>query len=431
MPARMISGLQQAAEGQGGIALGLVLGLLVGVQRGWAQRDAVDGSRFAGVRTFGLLGLAGALAGHLTAEVQGVAMLIMAAAAALILLSYHRASREGATISGTASLVGLITLASGFLAGTGERLTATGVTVVMVLLLTMRERLHAFVERMTEVEVAALARFALIAGVVLPLLPDEALGPLDAWNPRNLWLVVVLVCGISLAGYVAARMLGPSKGVLATAAAGSMVSSTAVTVAMASRMKEDGANLGLLGGSIAIGSVVMFARMLVLTGLLAPFALPTLALLAAPGLAVSLAGSGLLLARLKDWGDAGTGPMVLRNPFAIGPALILMALVMAMSLVARWLEGIYGDAGLATVLAIAGIVDADSAVITLGGLPEGSIGPTMAGLVLLPPIVLNSLFKAGTAISIAGRLAWPAAGVLALSAIASLAVVPFVVQWPA
>lgn len=425
----MIAGLQQATQGHGGIALGLALGLLVGVQRGWAQRLAADGTRFAGVRTFGLLGLAGAMAGHLAKAAEGVAVLVMATAAGLILVNYYRVSRDRETISGTASLVGLITLASGFLAGLGERLPATGIVVVMVLLLTMRERLHRWVEHLSELEVAALARFALIAAVVLPLLPDRALGPLDAWNPRQLWMVVVLVCGLSSAGYVAARMLGPSKGTLAMAAAGSVVSSTAVTVAMAARMKEEGANRALLGGGIAVASGVMFVRLLVLTGLLAPFALPTLALLCAPGLLVSMAGSALLLARRGGLADPGTtAPMALRNPFAIGPALVLMALVMAMSLAARWLQGIYGDAGLAVVLALAGSVDSDSAVITLGGLPAGTLAPVTAGLVLLPPIVTNSLFKAAAALSIAGRPARPAAAILALSALAPLGVVPFVLQ---
>lgn len=424
----MIAGLQDATQGYGGIALGLALGLLVGVQRGWAQRMAADGTRFAGVRTFGLLGLAGAMAGHLAQAAEGVAMLVMATAAGLILVNYYRVSRDRETISGTASLVGLITLASGFLAGIGERFPATGIVVVMVLLLTMRDRLHQLVQHMSELEVAALARFALIAGVVLPLLPDRALGPLDAWNPRQLWLVVVLVCGLSLAGYVAARLLGPSKGTLATAAAGSMVSSTAVTVALASRMKEEGANPDLLGGGIAVASVAMFVRMLVLTGLLAPFALPTLAILSAPGLLVSIVGSGLLLARRGSMADTGSGQLALRNPFAIGPALVLMALVMVMSLTARWLEGLYGDAGLAAALALAGLVDADSAVITLGGLPKGAITPTLAGLVLLPPIVLNSLFKAITALSIAGRPARMAVAILVLSALAPLGIVPFVLQ---
>lgn len=427
----MIDSLQTAVHGSGGIALALALGLLVGIQRGWVQRKAASGSRFAGVRTFGLIGLAGGMAGHIFAESEAVASLLLAGAAGLILLSYWNVTRAQGAISGTASMAGLITLASGFLAGNGERLVAVVIVVAMVLLLTMRERLHALVARMNELEVAALARFALIAGVILPLLPDRAFGPYLAWNPRHLWLVVVLVCGFSLAGYVVAKVIGPSKGTVATAAAGSVVSSTAVTVALASRLRSGEADTALLNGGIAIASVVMFARVLALTGLLAPMALPTLATLALPGLAVSLLSGGLLLWRAGMQPQVPDGEIALRNPFDIGPALLLMALVMVVSVAARWVQNLYGDAGLATALALAGMVDVDSAIITLGGLPTGAIDPQVAGLVLMPPILLNSVLKAVSALSIAGKRAWPGAAALLLSVVASLAPVVFVAQWPA
>lgn len=423
----MIDTIQHAARGYDGVALSLALGLLVGVQRGWAQRAAADGSRFAGIRTFGLLGLAGGIAGHLSGGAQLVAAVILTSTAALILVSYWRTTQAGSLISGTASVAGLIVLACGFMAATGAYLPATAITVVMVLLLTMRERLHRLVEGMSEIEVIALARFALIAVVILPLLPDRPYGPYDAWNPRELWLVVVLVCAVSLAGYIAARLLGPSRATLATAAAGAMVSSTAVTVSLATRLKAGVEGQDVLHGGIALASVVMFARVLILTGLLAPFALPALATLVAPGLATSVLGSAWFLWRARMAPRASGSGATLRNPFDIGPALFLMALVMAMSLAARWLESLYGDSGLATALALAGMVDVDSAIITMGGLPKDALHPSIAGLVLLPPILLNSLFKAGSAIAIAGwRRAWPGALVLAVSAVACLTTLPLV-----
>lgn len=423
----MIPTLLDAAHGFGGVALSLALGLLVGIQRGWAQREAADGSRFAGVRTFGLLGLAGGVAGHLSGGAELVAAVILTTTAALILASYWRATQTGGSISGTASVAGLIVLACGFMAANGEYLPATAITVVMVLLLTMRERLHRLVERMSEIEVIALARFALIAVVILPLLPDRDFGPYNAWNPRELWLVVVLVCGFSLAGYITARLLGPSSATLATAAAGAVVSSTAVTVSLATRLKKGAEGADVLHGGIALASAVMLARVLVLTGLLAPFALPAFATLIAPGLAVSLLGSGWFLWRARKAPRTGGAAASLHNPFDIGPALFLMALVMAMALIARWVESLYGNAGLATALALAGMVDVDSAIITMGGLPAGALDANIAGLVLLPPILLNSLFKAGSAIAIAGwQRAWPGAAVLAATAIACLAALPLV-----
>lgn len=381
----MISAGLDAVSGYGGIALSLSLGLLVGIQRGWAQRELTAGSRFAGIRTFGLLGLAGGLAGHLFGEAETIATIILAATAALILISYYRMTQSGGSISGTASLAGLLTLACGFLAATGERMAATAIAVSMVLLLALRTQLHGLVGRMNELEVLALARFALIAVVILPLLPDRMFGPYDAWNPRHLWLVVVLVSGFSLAGYVATKLLGPSRAVMATAAAGAIVSSTAVTASLAARLKDPSANAGILNGGVSIASVVMFARVMVLTGLLAPFALPTLTMLMLPGLLASLVATAWFLRRARDRTATESGSVSVRNPFAIAPALLLMALVMAMSLLARWVLDHYGDAGLASVLALTGTIDVDSAIITMGGLPHGTLEPRIAGLVLLPP----------------------------------------------
>jgi uncharacterized membrane protein (DUF4010 family) len=205
----------------GGLALALVLGLLVGVQRGWALRSAAPGTRFAGIRTFALLGLAGGLAGTLNARFGAVAAILLAGAAALVVAGYWRSTRNGPKVSGTASLVGLITLAAGFVAGSGEFAMASAVTGVTVLVLSLRTRLHHWLTHIDEREMMAIARFALIALVILPLLPNSPMGPLDAWRPRQLWLVVVMVSGFSFAGYAAARILGPSRGILATALAGS------------------------------------------------------------------------------------------------------------------------------------------------------------------------------------------------------------------
>jgi len=410
-----------------GIGLALALGLLVGLQRGWAQRSQAEGSRFAGIRTFGLFGLAGGVAGHLSQAYEQLATIILATSAGLILLAYYRATRRDGSISGTASVVALLTLASGFLAGVGERQVATVIAVTMVLLLALRSRLHALLKRISEVEVLAVARFAVIAAVILPLLPDRAYGPFDAWNPRQLWLVVVLVSGFSFAGYIAARLLGASRGLIATAAAGSMVSSTAVTASLATRLKAGDQNVVAIDAAIAAASAVMFLRVMVLTGVLAPFALPWLARLAVPGLLVSLAAALLLLWRAPEATGDDRPEVAVRNPFTVGPALLLMGLVMVMSLAARWVLARFGNAGLASVLALSGTVDVDSAIITMGGLPTGTLEPNIAGLVLLPPIALNSLFKAGTLLTIAGwRRGWRGAVVLAFSAAAAVAGIPLV-----
>jgi uncharacterized membrane protein (DUF4010 family) len=345
---------------------------------------------------------------------------LLGAAAALVVAGYWRSTGSGTRVSGTASLVGLIALACGFVAGSGDFALASAVCGVTVLVLSLRTPLHHWLTHIDEREMIAIARFALIALVILPLLPDTPFGPYGAWRPRQLWMVVVLVSGFSFAGYAAARILGPSRGVLAMATAGSLVSSTAVTASLAGKLKHDAGEAAMLNAGIALASAVMFVRVMTLTAVLASFALPTLAMLALPGLAVSLTGALVLMRRGGERKSSPPETIALRNPFDIGPALLLMGLTMLLTLIARWMLERYGHAGLAGVLAISGVIDVDSAIITMGNLPAGTLEARIAGLILLPPILLNTLFKTGAALSLAGRRARPAAAVLLASIAASL-----------
>ncbi len=401
------------------IGLALALGLLIGVQRGWASRDLRPGARFAGIRTHALFGLAGGIAGALQQRAEGLAVVLLAATAALVLMGYWRSTKGRVSISGTASLTGLITLACGFLAGSGDYALASALAGTTVLVLAQRSRWHHWLTHIDEAEMMAIARFALIALVILPLLPDTPMGPYDAWRPRQLWLVVVLVSGFSFAGYAGVKLLGPARGVLATAAAGSMVSSTAVTASLAGKLRDGSGDVMLLNAGVALASATMFLRVMLLTGALALFALPQFALLAAPGMAVSLIACWLILQRRSDGGSVPDNALGLRNPFDLAPALLLTGLTMILTLAAHWVLDRYGDAGLATVLAISGTVDVDSAIITMGSLPPGTLTARTAALVLGVPVVLNTLFKTATLVSLAGwRKAWPGASAMLASLVA-------------
>jgi uncharacterized membrane protein (DUF4010 family) len=159
---------------------------------------------------------------------------------------------------------------------------------------------------------------------------------------------------------------------------------------------------------------------MVLTFALAPMAFAALCRFAVPGLVASLIAALVLMRRAAPDHGADDPALKLRNPFDLAPALLLTALVMVLSLIARWVLEHYGDAGLATVLAITGMVDVDSAIITIGNLPTGALRPEIAALVLAPPILLNTLIKAGMAASLSGgRKGWPGALSLVVSAIAS------------
>lgn len=408
------------------VALGLALGFLIGIERGWSSRAAIAGTRVAGIRTFALLGLTGALCGALATGVHiAVGAGLFLATAALIVIGYRRSVIQGASVSATGAIAMLLTLGIGLLATTGQPVLASVSAAVMTLILSMREQLHGWIERLDKVELQAIARFALIALAILPLLPNRDMGPFDAWNPHQLWIMVVLVSGLSFIGYFVSKWLGPSRGIIATAAAGAMISSTAVTASLATRLRAGELETSSLIAGVAAASAVMFMRVLVMVALLAPFALPWLAAVIGAPAVVSLLCMAWFLRRTRASG--GSGEIAVSNPFAIWPALMLVGLVMLLSVVAHAALLRFGDAGLATALAISGMIDVDSAIITMGSLPAGTIDGRMAGLVLSLPVLLNTLVKAVVAVSIAGwRAGWPAALPLILSAAAAFLALPWI-----
>ncbi|ESQ93043.1 membrane protein [Asticcacaulis sp. AC460] len=408
-----------------GLVLALGLGLLIGVERGWSRRDDPAGARVAGIRTFGLLGLTGGIAGHLMAKAPFAGLVLVATTALALVVGYGRHSKASGNVSITSTTAGIVTLAIGVSAGMGEMVLAAVAAALMTVLLSSRRQLHDWLRGLSEAEVRAIARFAVISLAVLPLLPDTDFGPFGAWNARHIWMVVVLVSGLSFAGYMAAKLLGPSRGILATAAAGAVVSSTAVTVALSSRIRQQEGREGVLIAGIAIASAVMFLRVLILTALLAPFALPALAVMVVPAALTGVICAGWLIWRTRTGQVETPANLEVRNPFDLWPALFLAALVAVLSLAARWLMAEIGEAGLAAALAVSGMVDVDAAIITMGGLPDHALPGVTAGLILAMPVMLNTLVKTGVAVVAAGgKAGWRAAAPLFLSLAAGLAGAP-------
>jgi uncharacterized membrane protein (DUF4010 family) len=394
------------------LVMPLAIGLLIGLERGWQQRTATPGSRVAGLRTFALFGLIGGLAGVIAgaADRQGwlVSAVLVLAGCALVVIGYRRDTAPSATTEAAA----LVTLGLGWLAGHGMPVPALALAVVTAFLLSQRARLHAWIEGLSEADFHAVVRFAVIAGALWPVLPDRAMGPMNAWNPRELWLVVVVVCAIGFAGYVLGKRLGPKRGVLAMSAVGAIYSSTAVTAALAQRIVTEPEARPRLAAGIAIASLVMFVRTGVLVALLTPFALPGFGLVVGPAAAVAALMAWLLTRRAAAV-PAGAAPS--GNPFALVPALGFAALVALVQLVVHWMQAGFGDSGVAITLALAGAMDVDAAIVGLRGLPPGAIAPKLAGAILALPVLLNTLLKLGVVL-VMGRGAGLRAGLSLLAA---------------
>jgi len=392
------------------LGFALACGLLIGLERGWTARGAVPGSRVAGFRTFGLIGLLGGICGLID---PAVAAVLVTGVMLVILVGYWRSSDARDRLSSTNAISAALTLALGYLATSGHDAAAVAGAAVVALLLSLRETLHRWLRGLREDELRAAIRFALIALVIWPLAPDRSMGPLDAWNPHRLWFVVVLVCGLSFIAFITGRRAAASKGLLVTAACGAAISSTAVTAACA-RLMKNGGDTRLLTAAILIASVIMYARICLLSALLAPVATLYLTIILLPGTLLLVIPMSWRLRQPRSAEAQVALPV--ENPLELAAALGLAGIVAIMTLAGKWASIHYGNLGLAATLLITGFADVDAAIVTLANSDPGAMSPRLAGMLLAGPILANIFVKATLAAALArNRGGWVAGGWLAAS----------------
>jgi uncharacterized membrane protein (DUF4010 family) len=407
-----------------GLALALAIGLLLGVERGWRLRGEADGRRVAGIRTFALLGLLGGLAGLLAASAAfALAVALVIGAIGALLLGYVGDMRRAKSVSATSALAGILTLTFGVMATTGNMAMASVGAGAAIILLASRVPLHRAIQATSDSDIKALLRLVLVVLIILPLLPDRGMGPFGALNPFRLWTVVVITGSISFIGYILVRWLGEGKGALLTAAVGALVSSTAVTVDSAMRVREGASGPGVQA-TIAIASSVMLVRSLFLVSVIAPFAFARFAALILPGLLVSVLASALLLylGRAKPNEIAASA---LRPP-GLGLAFLFAATVALLSVGSAWAQSVLGGDSGAILIAIGGLADIDAAIAAVGALPPGTLSVHVAALALAAPTFFNTLLKLVLFVGIAGwRRSLP--GAMAFVAIAAALLTPIAI----
>lgn len=400
---------------------GLAVGLLVGVERGWKLRGEADGMRVAGIRTFTLLGLMAGLAGVLAAgDYRFTSGMMIAGAAAVIALGYGRGLMAKGSPDATSAISALATLALGFLGGIGQPALAVAGGAVVTLILALRTEVHGLIDRLDEADIKAFARYAVIALAVYPFLPEGRYGPYDAWEPRTLWLVVVLVTGFSFLGYVANRIFGAKRGTIATALIGGAYSSTAVTQSLSQRLGA-GQGTGAENAGIALASAVMYLRVTLLVGVLATPLLKPFLILILPPLLTAWGVSWWLTRKAAH----STGPAPPGNPIALIPAFGFATFVAVAAVAARWAQGEFGEQGIAVLLLLMGSMDVDAAIVTAGGLEPGTIANELAALAIAGTILANMAVKLGVTIAYGRSAVRPGAWALGASMLALTASLTF------
>ena len=392
--------------------ISLALGLMMGLER--ERRGGTN----AGLRTFGLVGVAGT-ATAMIAQLAASAWLLPVAALGLVAMmisaDHHRGDQnEGPDTTTTVAL--LLCFLYGAMLWHGQSQIAVALALATTALLYFKTELHDVSRRLTRQDIVSFMQFALITFVVLPVLPDEGYGPYDKLNPQKIWLMVVLTSGISLAGYATLRLAPQSIGVPLLGVLGGLVSSTATTLVFARQVRDDPKQRDSAAVIVTIANLVVLVRVAVLAGVVAPAVLPVLAPILGAGL---LAGAALPLRGWLAMRSSKAPAPELDNPVNLRHALLFGAVFALVLVVSAAFHDKAGSLGVYAVAAVSGLADMDAiAISTFNLLTGGELQASEAVTAVVIALASNMTFKALLVLTLAGRAM---AGRVALSFLAQLA----------
>jgi uncharacterized membrane protein (DUF4010 family) len=419
-----------------------LVGLAVGSEREWSGHATGPDARFAGLRTFAVIGGLGGIAGWWFRDgLLPIAVVLLVALLLFPIVAYATTMRRsGSTSDGTTEVAAIAVVVMGVVAGMGYRAIASGAAALVVLLLAEKTKLHQMLRRIDELEMRAALHFAVLALVVLPLLPDGSFGPYGAFRPRQLWIVVLLFSGLNFAGYIARRIIGETHGLGVTGLLGGLVSSTAVSLNFSRRSREE-PNLSLpLALGVVAACTVLLPRVYAVASVLQPaLALPLLPYLIPPFLV------GISIAAVALWFDRGTrdgarqdaavhgadtdsagGPAPeesrhvagLRNPLGLWSSVQMAIAFQVVLFLVAWLQDSVGSAGVLVTAAVLGLTDVDALTVSMTRLAAEPANVAVAALAIGIGVLSNTALKTGLVVTIgASRFrARAATGLLLLGA---------------
>jgi uncharacterized membrane protein (DUF4010 family) len=381
----------------------LFIGILVGMQRQYAE-DLDEGEipAFAGVRTFALLGLVGATAALAadTLNFPWAFVGIILPVVVLITVAYVMISRRGDP-GMTTEVAAVLVMLAGALAYWDQAALAVALGVTTFVLLSLKLELHRFAERITREDIQATLKFAVITAIVLPVLPNEPVWdqpPFDVLNPYRVWLIVVLISGISFLGYVLIKLVGSRRGISLTGILGGLASSTATTLSFAQRSSKN-AELGRpFALAILLAWTIMFGRILVAV---AAVHAPLLRVIWLP--VVAAAAAGLAYCAYLYFGPhegKDEEDVHIANPFELGPALTFGLLYGVILLLARAAEFYFGDTGVYISGVVSGLADVDAITLSMAQLTgTGTLDPLVAARTIILAAMSNTVVKGGIVLS--------------------------------
>ncbi len=405
-------------------AVALAIGSLIGLERGWQRRDEPAGGRAAGLRTFALSALLGGVSAELGSQVAGTSsigaallfgccFIAFTASVTIFFLEENRADRQ---YSATAAVAAILTFALGGYAVAGDLRVASALAVTATAILAFREPLHLWIRAITWPELRSLLALLAMSIVILPILPAEPMGPFGGVEPRDVWLIAILLAGMSFAGYLAVKHLGPDHGIVAAGLAGGLASSTAVTVTNARSSAERGSEARLLAAGVAMASAVMYVRVAVLAAALNEQVFEAVAVPLAASAACALI-LGVLAARGARSGVRAAAAF--RNPVEFRFVFAFAAVLSVVILLSHAVAERFGGAGSVLGAAVAGLVDVDAITIAAARLVPRLLDADTAALAVLAAVATDMLGKIGIALVLGSRRFAAEVAVVALISLAA------------
>lgn len=369
--------------------ISFAIGALIGTER---ERKQSKVKEFAGIRTFMLIAVLGTSSAYLSTFYPNFLIIAFLGFAATVGLSYIVATREDGDIGITTEVTALLTFILGALCLTDEGLQIVPIlAIIITTLLAIKPYLHTFARKISQKEINNTLKFLIIAFVILPLLPDQTFGPLNVFNPYQIWLIVVFISGISFAGYILMKFIGPERGIGATGIVGGLISSTAVTTAMAARVRESDFFIRAAVFATVIASSMMFLRVLFEVSVINPSLID---LISIPMLSMGIIGIALGLLAWKMTHVRKVGEKLnLKNPFSLRPALIFGFLFLIILYATKIAEIYFGNSGLYITSIISGIADVDAITISMAILAKNTITPDVAVTAITLAAISNTIIK--------------------------------------
>jgi uncharacterized membrane protein (DUF4010 family) len=379
------------------LAVALLLGAIIGLERGWDAREQKSGERIAGIRTFALVGLLGGISALLAREITQWAfpvLLVSVVAMAIVAYSERLEHIRNFSITGMVGMV--LTFCFGAVAVAVDPVIATAAAVVTAIILDNKQEIHGWVNKLKEHELDAALKLLLISVVMLPLLPNEKMGPGGVLNPREIWWMVVMIASISFVGYFAIRVAGTRKGILFTSLFAGLSSSTALTLHFARQASKTPQLNAQFATGILIACGTMFPRILVYCLVINPDLLPSLIW---PVLVMTalLYGPALVIWRKNDRELQVSQPTLNQNPLDLSSALVFGALLTAILLMGEFLGNWLGDAGIYFLAATSGIADVDAITLSLTRMSNNSLAMGTAVIGIVIAAATNNLVKSALA----------------------------------